>query len=204
MPDPISMLEQDHRKVETLFAEWQRTKDGTVAEQICTELTIHATVEEQAVYPVLAQDVPQGEALEEEAEQEHGEAKEMIAKIQQAGYTGPRVAEYMEELISGVNHHVEEEEGEIFPKLRKAIPKDKLDAIGVQVQQVKAQEMAALTGRSMATTSATTSAASSAAASKDQLIDLTKDELYKMAQEKGVAGRSDMDKTQLIEALSHS
>lgn len=194
MPDPITMLEQDHRKVEALFADWQRTKDAAVAEQICSELTVHATVEEQAVYPVLAQDVPQGEQLEEEAEQEHGDAKELIAKIQRAGYSGPRVAELMEELISGVNHHVEEEEGQIFPKLRQSIPKDKLDAIGAQAQQVKQQQLAAVAGSTVGGTAVD--------ATKDQLIDLTKDELYRMAQERNIEGRSDMDKSQLIKALS--
>jgi hemerythrin superfamily protein len=197
MPDPITMLEQDHRKVEALFADWQQTHDATVAQQICTELTVHATVEEQAVYPVLAQDVPKGEELEEEAEQEHGEAKELIAKIQQAGYTGPQVDQFMEELISGVNHHVEEEEGEIFPKLRQSIPKDKLDAIGAQAQQLKQQQLAAVAGGGSAGGVVT-----AGAETKDQLIDLTKDELYRMAQERDIEGRSGMDKDELIKALS--
>lgn len=191
MPDPISMLEQDHRKVEALFADWQATKDAAVAEQICTELTIHATVEEQTVYPVLAEAVPQGEQLEEEAEQEHGEAKELITRIQQAGFTGPLVAELMEELISGVNHHVQEEEGEIFPKMRESLPKAQLDAVGVQAEQVK-QQMSALPGGT----------ASTEPSNKDQLIDLTKDELYHLAQEQDIAGRSDMTKEQLIKALT--
>lgn len=191
MPDPISMLEQDHRKVEALFADWQATKDAAVAEQICTELTIHATVEEQTVYPVLAEAVPQGEQLEEEAEQEHGEAKELITQIQQAGFTGPLVAELMEELISGVNHHVQEEEGEIFPKMRESLPKAQLDAVGVQAEQVK-QQMSALPGGT----------ASTEPSNKDQLIDLTKDELYHLAQEQDIAGRSDMTKEQLIKALA--
>jgi hemerythrin superfamily protein len=200
MPDPISLLEQDHRKVEALFADWQRTKDAAIAEQICTELTIHATVEEQAVYPVLAQDVPKGEELEEEAEQEHGEAKDLIAKIQAAGYAGPQVANFMEELISGVNHHVEEEEGEIFPKMRESIPKDKLEAIGASVQQLKTEQLAAVRGGTSASAAATS--APTGSATRDQLIDLTKDELYRIAQEKGVEGRSNMDKDQLIKALS--
>jgi hemerythrin superfamily protein len=115
MPDPIALLEQGHRKVETLFAQWQQSKAATVAEQICMELTVHATVEEQSVYPVLAQDVPEGAELEEEAEQEHAEAKQLIADNQQAGFSGPKVDEAMETLISAVTHHVEEEESEIFP-----------------------------------------------------------------------------------------
>lgn len=200
MPDPIAMLEQDHRKVEALFAEWQKTQDAAVAEQICTELTVHAEVEEQSVYPVLADQVPQGDDLEEEAEHEHAEAKALITQIQQAGYTGPQVATAMEQLISGVNHHVQEEEGEIFPKMRESIPQDRLEAIGTEAERIKKEQLAALTGG----TTMSAAAGATSGATKNQLIDLTKDELYHMAQEKGIQGRSDMDKDQLIKALSKS
>lgn len=200
MPDPIAMLEQDHRKVEALFAEWQKSQDAGVAEQICTELTVHAEVEEHSVYPVLAEQVPQGADLEEEAEQEHAEVKALIAQIQQAGYTGPQVATAMEQLISGVNHHVQEEEGEIFPKIRQSIPQDKLDAIGTEADRIKKEQLAALTGG----TTITAAAGAAGGTTKDQLIDLTKDELYKLAQDKDIHGRSDMDKDQLIKALSKS
>jgi hemerythrin superfamily protein len=141
MPDPIAMLEQDHRKVESLFSQWQQSKDASVAQQICMELTVHATVEEQSIYPVLAQDVPEGEQLEEEAEQEHAEAKQLIATIEQAGFEGPQVDEAMETLISAVTHHVEEEESEIFPKMQRSLDKDVLDTLGAEVDRLKRETM---------------------------------------------------------------
>ena len=202
MPDPIEMLEQDHRRVETLYAQWQQSKDRTVAQQICLELTVHALVEEQSVYPVLAESVPQGEELEEEAEQEHAEAKELIAQIERAGFAGERAEQLVDELMSAVNHHVEEEESEIFPKMRSALSADKLDALGESAAQIKQEQMAALSKSGTTLAAAARGASGTAGTTKDQLVDLTREELYQMAQEREIEGRSDMTKDDLIKALS--
>ena len=57
MPDVTTLLEQDHREVEQLFTEFEQTGDREIALQICQELEIHTTVEEEIVYPVLAEQV---------------------------------------------------------------------------------------------------------------------------------------------------
>jgi hemerythrin superfamily protein len=202
MPDPIEMLEQDHRRVEELYAQWQQGKDRTVAQQICLELTVHALVEEQSVYPVLAESVPQGEELEEEAEQEHAEAKELIARIERAGFAGSQAEQLVDELMSAVNHHVEEEESEIFPKMRSALAADKLEALGATAAQIKQEQMAALSKSGTTFAAAATGGSSGSPAGNDQLIDLTRDELYQLAQERQIEGRSDMTKDDLIKALS--
>jgi hemerythrin superfamily protein len=206
MPDPIEMLEQDHRRVEELYAQWQQSKDRTVAQQICLELTVHALVEEQSVYPVLADSVPQGEELEEEAEQEHAEAKELIAQIERAGFTGQQAEQLVDELMSAVNHHVEEEENEIFPKMRSALAADKLEALGATAAQIKQEQMAALgkSGTTLAAAASGGGTSGGSGTSKDQLVDLTREELYQMAQEREIEGRSDMNKDELIKALSKS
>jgi hemerythrin superfamily protein len=147
MPDPIAMLEQDHRKVESLFADWQQSKAAAVAAQICMEFTVHAAIEEQSIYPVLARDVPEGEALEEEAEQDLVEAKQLIAQIEHAGFKGPQVDVAMEILHSTVTHHVEEEESEIFPKMRQSLGQDVLDPLGTEVDRIKREAITQMAGR---------------------------------------------------------
>jgi len=79
MPNVLELLNTDHREVEQLFSQFESTQDFSIARQICQELTVHAAVEEEIVYPVLASI---NEEVEQEAEEEHDEAKELIARIE--------------------------------------------------------------------------------------------------------------------------
>src|SRR5688500_20380541 len=106
MPSATQLLKQDHRTVEQLFEQFQQTRDFTVALQICTELTVHSQLEEELAYPVL-EDVDS--ELERHAEEEHAEAKQLIAKIESAGRTTDEVVQWVTKLKDAVLHHVEEE-----------------------------------------------------------------------------------------------
>jgi iron-sulfur cluster repair protein YtfE (RIC family) len=76
--DVTELLQQDHRTVEGLFSQYRATQDDATVEQICQELERHTTVEEEIVYPRLAEIDPE---LEQHAEEEHATAKELIAQI---------------------------------------------------------------------------------------------------------------------------
>ena len=76
--DVTELLQQDHRTVEGLFSQYKSTQDDAIVEQICQELDRHATVEEEIVYPRLAEIDPK---LEQHAEEEHATAKELIAQV---------------------------------------------------------------------------------------------------------------------------
>ena len=115
MPNVIELLNQDHREVEQLFAQFESTQDFDIALQICEELTAHAAVEEEIVYPVLERIDPE---IEQEAEEEHAEAKELIARIQSMEPGDPELVPTVLKLKAGIQHHVEEEEGEAWPKMR--------------------------------------------------------------------------------------
>jgi iron-sulfur cluster repair protein YtfE (RIC family) len=192
MPNVIELLNQDHRKVERLFAQFEATQDADVAHQICDELTVHAAVEEEIVYPVLERiDAP----LEHEAEQEHAEAKELIARIQGMTAGDPDLVATVTKLKAGIEHHVAEEEGEAWPKMRSGAG-TRLDDLGDAVEQRKAE----LTGR--ATPGAPTEVRGTATTT--EFASMTKDELYKLARERDIDGRSKMKKDELIRALSRS
>ena len=85
--DAIALLKADHRKVEDLFEKFQKAKDDTkkkaLAEDICTELSVHATIEEEIFYPACNGKVE--EDLQLESYVEHDGAKVLIAEIAQGG-----------------------------------------------------------------------------------------------------------------------
>ena len=121
MPDVFSILSDDHRRVERLFSQFEQGADPQVAQQICDELTIHATVEEELIYPLLASKAGyQGLAME--AREEHDEAKQLIEQIDAGVAAGEDVSSLVQQLKESVSHHVEEEENDIFPKMKDKLP----------------------------------------------------------------------------------
>lgn len=122
--DAIKLLEADHREVEALFKKYEDSDDAMVqaqtAEKICKSLTVHATIEEELFYPkareVLGKD--DEEKLVEHAEKEHAQAKMLIEKIM-GMETGVMLHGAVKLLKVAIEHHVKEEENEMFPKLKK-------------------------------------------------------------------------------------
>jgi hemerythrin superfamily protein len=134
MTDVFSLLEQDHRKVESLFQSFQGSNDPEVALQICRELTVHAMIEEELIYPVVATKV--GVEMATEARREHDEAKQLISQIENGVGAGEDVSGLVGQLQEAVQHHVQEEENDIFPTLYKAVP-ETIDSMGDEVEQRK-------------------------------------------------------------------
>lgn len=188
MPDPIAMLEEDHRRVEQLFEQYADGQDPMIAQQICMELKVHTTVEEQEIYPIVKSDVPEGQELEAEAEKEHEEVEALIKQVEQKGFDDPGVPELMLKIEEGVSHHVEEEETEMFPKMRDSLDQQTLDQLGQKAAEAKQQllqQQGAGTGGQGSTVEG----------------ELTKEELYQKAKEQDVEGRSTMNKDELEQAV---
>lgn len=123
--DAIALLKADHRKVEELFEKFEKAKGSerkqSLATQICTELTIHATIEEEILYPASKGEVEND--LLDEAYVEHDGAKVLIAEIS-AGSPDDEFYDAKVKVLSElIKHHVKEEErpGEgMFAQLRQA------------------------------------------------------------------------------------
>lgn len=122
MSDALKVLIDDHHKVRDLFKQFAGGTDHSVALKICDELTIHAVLEEEIVYPVLGRDVDAG--LVEEAKDEHGEMDDLIAQVRSMEAGDPELPMVMTRLERTVEHHVQEEEAEVFPKLEEATSED--------------------------------------------------------------------------------
>ena len=143
--DAIALLKQDHRKVEDLFAQFEKASgDGRkqkLAEEICLELSVHATIEEEIFYP--ACDGKVEDDLLKEAYVEHDGAKLLIAEI----LAGEPSDEYYDSKVAvlqeQIEHHVEEEEKRmegLFSQARKAGLD--MDALGAELAARK-QELTA-------------------------------------------------------------
>jgi iron-sulfur cluster repair protein YtfE (RIC family) len=137
----IDMLMEDHKQVDAMFGQYEgagtEARDRLVHD-IIQSLKTHATVEETVLYPFIRDEVPDGNALMDEAEQEHQEAKDAIEKLRALHPTDAEFDDAFQTLRDGVRHHVEEEESDVFPKLRDAADEAKLMELGQRLAQAKA------------------------------------------------------------------
>lgn len=124
--DAIELLTQDHRNVKDLFEQYESLSDRAfaskkkLAQKICLELTKHATAEEEIFYPAVRRASKEIEDVIDEATVEHASAKELIAQIFAMEPSDDLYDAKVKVLSEQINHHVQEEEGEMFPKARDA------------------------------------------------------------------------------------
>ena len=124
--DDVQLLKADHDKVKKMFKEFERLNEDEadeeaeqLAKQICNELTVHATIEEEIFYPEVRGAIDD-EDLVDEAEVEHQTAKDLIAQIESMSSSDDKFAAKVTVLGEYIHHHVKEEEGEMFTKAKKA------------------------------------------------------------------------------------
>jgi hypothetical protein len=120
--DLLSQLEAEHRQVEAWLEELEHAEDPDVRlrllDQVERALGAHMRTEESEIYPLLAE--LDGE-MAEEARNEHTSARELLAKVRDAAPDTPGFGGLVAALKGGIGHHVEDEEGEAFPKLRQQL-----------------------------------------------------------------------------------
>ncbi|MDB6002695.1 MAG: hemerythrin [Rhizobacter sp.] len=141
-PDAIKLLTADHREVKTLFQQYQGLVDHeaeddekqALAQQICQMLTVHAQIEEELFYPAAQESIKEAE-LVDEANVEHASAKDLIAQLESSDPSDKLFDAKVKVLGEYIDHHVKEEEGEMFPQARRA--KMDLQALGEQLAQRK-------------------------------------------------------------------
>ena len=135
MADFVTVLTEDHRRVEQLFNQFDQTGDPAVARQVFLELTVHSMVEEELLYGLYSAKVDNAGAAE--ARREHQDAKDLIVALEGMDPSSDEFTSTMAQLKESVMHHVEEEEHEIFPKILKTIP-DTASTLGDDIVARKA------------------------------------------------------------------
>jgi len=147
--DAIELLTADHEDVKLLFADYEDlVSDGASAEEraqlakeICHALIAHTTAEEEIFYPAAREAIELPELLDQ-AQAEHSSAKALIAQIQRMDPSDAQFDDIVMQLQEAIDHHVQEEEGELFPRVEES--ELDLEALGEQIAQRMEEVLAEL------------------------------------------------------------
>jgi hemerythrin superfamily protein len=150
--EAVKLLTADHKEVKALFKEYDKlvkaeaedTQKQELAEQICMMLTVHTMIEEEIFYPAAREELAKDQDLLDEAEVEHASAKDLIAQIRESSPSDDLYDAKVTVLGEYIDHHVKEEEKEMFPKVRKTGLD--LEALGEEMAARKETLMGELLG----------------------------------------------------------
>jgi hemerythrin-like domain-containing protein len=162
--DAFNLLKTDHRKVAELFDELESASGKSklrVFEQIKSELELHTHIEETIFYPAL-EEPKQTHELVLEAYEEHDVVKNLLTQLSKAKSADEEWEAQAKVLRENVEHHVDEEENELFKKARAALSTEDIETLGEQLQNEKER----MQGRRGATKSSSSKKSAAKSASK--------------------------------------
>lgn len=144
--DAITSLREDHRRVEKLFKQFEKLqKDDAPAArkrelvgEMIRELSEHAAIEEQVFYPAVRREVEDAVDVVLEGLEEHHIVKWTLNELEGMAGDEERFDAKVTVLMESVRHHVEEEEGEMFPKVREVIKRKALQEMGEALEAARA------------------------------------------------------------------
>jgi hemerythrin-like domain-containing protein len=140
--DALAMLKDDHDKVKKMLSDLDETTDRAektrteLFEHLVQALTIHETVEEEILYPAL-KEYAKTKDITLEAYEEHNVVDTVMAEIDQLPYDDERWGAKLTVMKENLEHHVEEEEGEMFAQCRQVFDDDELDDLGARMSARK-------------------------------------------------------------------
>lgn len=134
----IDLLARQHREVKALFARYEKASSldakRRLFEQIADDLAVHAAIEEKHFYP--ATKSARTDDLLQEAVEEHLQAKRLIADLLEMEVDDSQFDAKMGVLKEEIEHHVEEEESELFPQVKKLLADDELEDLGIVMEDL--------------------------------------------------------------------
>jgi hemerythrin superfamily protein len=145
--DALELLKKDHQKVKDLFKRAETNKDEKqqkrLFEQIKTELETHTRIEESVFYPAMAERDELKDMVLESLE-EHKQVKTLLREMENLTSKSEKFEPKLKVLMENVEHHAEEEEeGKMFPKVRKLFDKSELEKLGEQLEAAKRERKSA-------------------------------------------------------------
>ncbi|MGW2788286.1 hemerythrin domain-containing protein [Streptomyces populi] len=141
--DGIVLLKEDHKTVEKLFKQFEKAGDNAhttkrkIVDQVIEELTTHTFIEEKIFYPASREAAPDTKDHVLESVEEHHVVLWMLSELKDLDPADERFDAKMTVLIENVRHHVEEEEKEWFPEVRKTMGRNRLTELGDQMEAAK-------------------------------------------------------------------
>ncbi len=173
--DPLEFLSEQHRETESLFEDFQQTEDSSrqreIVGQIIEDLRLHMTLEEEIFYPTVGDAIPALKQQLLEDFEEHHAAQLLLRELGDMDPDHERFPAKVSVVKEQVQHHIEEEESELFPRVRDEFDQERLNELGQRLQLRAQGEMH------------------------------TQDELRERAAELDIEGRSKMSKEELVEAI---
>lgn len=140
--DAITLITQDHRKLEELFERLRTETDQRprLLDEVEALLTSHSRAEEEKVYPVIVQELEPDEEIHHGVE-EHHEAEELLERLRECDPAGGEFDGRLEEFVDVVRQHVQEEEEELLPALKQAVGQKRLEELGEGFAERREEEM---------------------------------------------------------------
>jgi len=141
--DAITLLKDDHHTVAQLFTRFEKAGDEAyeakrqIVERIIHELSVHAAIEELAFYPAVRREVKGAEDMALESLEEHHIVKWLLSELEGMDPRAERFDAKVTVLIENVRHHVEEEEDDLFPKVRDQMSRTRLAELGDRLAAAK-------------------------------------------------------------------
>jgi len=150
--DAFELLKSDHKKVAGIMEKIDGTTERALKTreelftQLKTELDIHAKIEETIFYPVLEK-AEESRDITLEAFEEHRLVKQLLSELASEAKDDERWTAKFTVLKENVEHHVEEEEGELFKKARKVLSKEEIEELGTRMEKAKGEQKKAAAAR---------------------------------------------------------
>ena len=141
--DAIVLLKNDHKEIKKLFTQFQKAGDGAektkgkLVDKIIELLTVHTYIENEVMYPRVRELLPELEEDVLESYEEHHVADVLVVELSMMKPGDERFDAKTTVLIENVLHHIEEEEDEWFPKVRKGLGRKQLQDIGAEMEKAR-------------------------------------------------------------------
>jgi hemerythrin-like domain-containing protein len=140
--DLIDMLVVDHRELRRIFRELADPgtapdRKGALASVAIAELVRHSVAEEQYLYPATREALPDGDQIADKELEGHREAERLMKRLERLEPGEAEYASVVQSLIAAVGEHIEDEERNLFPRLREACPPEQLADLGAKIDRAK-------------------------------------------------------------------
>ncbi|MFG3024889.1 hemerythrin domain-containing protein [Streptomyces sp. NPDC048254] len=140
--DAIAELTTDHREVEEMFARIQGMPGGgqelrDVVDEVTIELVRHSIAEEEYLYPAVRKHIEGGDRIADKEIADHGRVEKLLKQLEKTDTGDPKMSPLLQELMDEVSAHVQDEEDNLFPMLRRSCSPEALNDLGDKIRRAK-------------------------------------------------------------------
>lgn len=140
--DAIAELMTDHREVEEMFARIQGMPGGgqklrDVVDEVTIELVRHSIAEEEYLYPAVREHMEGGDRIADKEIADHGRVEKLLKQLEKTDTDDPKMSPLLQALMDEVSAHVQDEENNLFPMLRRSCSPEALNDLGDKIRRAK-------------------------------------------------------------------